>query len=66
MKKQKVKIALQINGKTKDILEINEEFTKEMVLNLVKNNKKIKKTLENKIILREIYVAGKIVNLVIK
>ncbi len=66
MKKQKVKIALQINGKTKDILEINEEFTKEMVLNLVKNNKKIKKTLENKIIVREIYVAGKIVNLVIQ
>ena len=66
MKKQKIKIALQINGKTKDILEINEEFTKEMVLNLVKNNKKIKKTLENKIIVREIYVAGKIVNLVIQ
>ena len=66
MKKQKIKIALQINGKTKDVLEINEEFTKEMVLNLVKNNKKIKKTLENKIIVREIYVAGKIVNLVIQ
>ena len=54
-----------INGKTKQIIEINENFSKEMILQKVKDNKKIKKNLLGKNIIREIYVPGKIVNLVI-
>ena len=64
-KKDKLKIAVQINGKTKQIIEINENFSKEMILQKVKDNKKIKKNLLGKNIIREIYVPGKIVNLVI-
>ena len=64
-RKEKLKIAIQINGKTKQIIEIDEGLSKEMVLNRVKDNEKIKKNLFGKNIKREIYVPGKIVNLVI-
>ena len=65
-KKEKIKIAIQVNGKTKGVIEIDESTKKEGVLDLVKNNEKIKRNIENKNLVREIYVPGKIVNLVIK
>ena len=64
-KKIKLKIAVQINGKTRDVIEIDNEISKEGVLELLKNNKKISKILLGKNIIREIYVPGKIINLVI-
>ena len=64
-KKNKLKIAIQINGKTKDVIVVDEEMSKNEVLSLVKNNEKIRKNLFGKNISREIYVPGKIVNLVI-
>ena len=65
-KKSELKIAVQINGKTREIVEIDNNFSKEKVLEIVKSNNKIKKNLLGKKVLREIYVPGKIVNLVIK
>ena len=61
----KLKIAVQINGKTRDVIEADNEISKEAVLELLKNNKKISKILLGKNIKREIYVPGKIINLVI-
>ncbi len=66
VKQSKIKIAIQINGKTKEIIEIDEKFTKEKVLEAAKLNGKIQKNLLGKDIVREIYVPGKIINLVIK
>ena len=66
LKKTEIKIAIQINGKTKEIIEIDDKISKEKVLETVKLNDKIKKNLLGKNIVREIYVPGKIVNLVIK
>ncbi len=60
------KIAIQINGKTKEIIEIDNKFSKEKVLETAKGLDKIKKNLLNKNIVREIYVPGKIINLVIR
>ena len=65
-KKVILKLAIQINGKTKHILQIEDNLSKDSVLNLVKSNEKIKKNLSGKKIVREIYVPGKIVNLVIQ
>ena len=45
--------------------EIDDMLSKEDVINIVSNNDKIKKNLIGKKIIREIYVPGKIVNLVI-
>ncbi len=66
IRKSEIKIAVQINGKTKEIIEIDDMFSKEKVLEIVKLNDKIKKNLLGKNVVREIYVPGKIVNLVIK
>ena len=65
-KHSELKIAIQINGKTKEIIEIGDKFSKEKILEIVKDNDKIKKNILGKNIVREIYVPGKIVNLVIK
>ena len=64
-KKNILKIAIQINGKTKDVVEIKEDVSKEEVMKLVMKNDKVIKNLSGKNILREIYVPGKIINLVI-
>ena len=66
IRKTKVKIAIQINGKTKDVIEVDESLSKEKVFDSVKNIDKIKNNLLGKNILREIYVPGKIINLVVK
>ena len=58
-------MAIQINGKTREIIEFDESLTKEEVLNVVINNNKIKKNISGKTIKREIYVPGKILNLVV-
>ena len=64
-KKMNLKIAIQINGKTRDVIEIDEKLSKEMILDVVRNNNKIKKNLLGKNVIKEIYVPGKIVNLVV-
>ena len=66
IRKSEIKIAVQINGKTKEIIEVDDKFSKEKVLETAKLNSKIKKNLSGKNIVREIYVPGKIVNLLIK
>ena len=64
-KKNKLKIAIQINGKTKEVIEIAENLSKEEVLSFAKNSDKIRKNILDKKIVREIYVPGKIINLVV-
>jgi len=65
-RKIKLKIAIQINGKTKEIIEIDDKLSKENLLEIIKNNEKINKNLDGKKIIREIYVPGKIINFVIQ
>ena len=65
VKKTKQKLAVQINGKTRVIIEVDETSSRDGVLKIVKDNDKIKKILSGKNIMREIYVPGKILNLVI-
>ena len=50
----------------KEVIQIENKISKEEILNIVKNNNKIKKSLIGKNVIREIYVPGKIVNLVVK
>ena len=45
--------------------EVDEKLSKEKVLQIAKSNNKIIKNLSGKNITREIYVPGKIVNLVV-
>ena len=64
-RKIEINLAIQINGKTRQIIKIDEGLTKESILDIIKNNEKIKKNMSGKKIIREIYIPGKIVNLVV-
>ena len=61
----KVGVAVQINGKTRSVIEIDTAYKKEDVIKIVKDDRKIQKYISGKKIIKEIYVHGKVVNLVI-
>lgn len=64
MKDDKIEIAIQINGKLKDSLEIDLNDSKDNVLSNAKE--KLGSKLDNLTIVKEIYVPNKIVNIVVK
>ena len=59
------KIAIQINGKTKEIIEFSNGASKEEVQNIALKNKKIEKLLENKKISKVIFVPERVLNIVL-
>ncbi len=61
----KISIAIQINGKTRSIIELISDSEKDDVIEIAKVNEKVKKHLCGKKILKEIYVPNKIVNFVV-
>ena len=68
MREEKVLIPVQVNGKLRGQIEIENSLLeeKEQVLSLAKADTKVAKYLADKRVLKEIYVPGKIVNFVIK
>ena len=64
MKDSNVCIAIQINGKTKDTLDIDVNMSKEQVISAAVE--KLGSKLDGADIIKEIYVPSKIVNIVIK
>ena len=58
-------IAIQVNGKTRHVVSIDVNMSKEKVLEIIKGDDRIIKYIKNKKIVREIYVPGKIVNFVL-
>lgn len=63
-KEDTVEIVLQIMGKVRARITIPADMPKEEVLILAKNDEKMKELLEGKTIKKEIYVPGKLVNIV--
>jgi leucyl-tRNA synthetase len=59
------KIAIQINGKTRDIVEIKKETSKEKLIEVAVNREKVKKYLGISIVKKSIYIPTKVLNLVI-
>ena len=64
--KEKIKMAIQINGKTRDIIEIEKGFDQITIERLCKKNNKIKDKILNKSISRVIFVKDRIINFIIK
>ena len=65
-KKNLFSIAIQIDGKTKDVVNLKYSPTKEDLLKEFEKIPKIQKILSNKQIVRIIYVPNKIINLLLK
>ncbi len=61
-----ITIGVQVNGKLRGSIMISKDASKEEVLKLALEEENVKRHLENKEIIKEIVVPGKIVNIVIK
>ena len=65
-KENSITIGIQVNGKLRGTIEINKDSSKEEILKIAKENENVQKHIENKEIIKEIVVPGKIVNFVVK
>ena len=63
---EKIKIAIQINGKTKEIIEIKKDLNEKDVIKETKKVKKINDQLIKAEIKKTIFVKNKIINYLIK
>ena len=61
-----IKIAVQVNGKLKATIDISKNISKDDALATAKNEPKVAEFIAGKEIVKEIFVPGKIVNIVIK
>ncbi len=61
-----ITIAVQICGKTRATMDVEADINKDAFIALAKENEKIQKFLEGKNIVKEIFVPGKILNIVVK
>jgi leucyl-tRNA synthetase len=64
----KIKIAVAVNGKVRSEIEIDSRTKddQQQILGIAKGDEKIKQWIDGKEVIREIYIPGKMVNLVIK
>ena len=61
-----IEIVVQVNGKLKAKLQVSAESSQEEVLSAAKDDDKVKAAIDGKNIVKEIYVKGKLVNIVAK
>ena len=61
----KFNLAIQINGKTRSILEVEDTYKESEIFEKAKKDKKISKYINNKMIIKKIYVPKKVLNIVI-
>ncbi len=59
-------IVIQINGKKRSIITCDKQTDEKTLMKMIKEDKKIKKFIENKEIIRSIYVKNKLINLIVK
>ena len=64
--KQKIKVAVQINGRTKDVVQVEKDLTENEFIKEIKKFDKLSNLLKNKEINKIIYVKNKIINFLIK
>ena len=57
-----IKFAIQINGKTRDIITIEKDTLENEINDIIKDNFKIKKYFENQKVIKTIFVKNKIIN----
>jgi len=65
VEKDTVKIAVTINGKLRDTVEINKDAKQEEVEKLALQSEKVKKHIANKEVKKYIYVTNKILNIIV-
>ena len=66
IEKDNFTLIVQINGKLRDQIEMTKNLSQEDVKTLVLSSEKVQKNIDNKTIIKEIYVKDKLYNLVVK
>lgn len=61
-----IEIPVQINGKVKAVITASKDANEEEIKSIVHQNEVVQKNLEGKTIVKEIYIGGKIYNIVVK
>ena len=61
-----IKIAVQINGKTRDVLDVKKDITEKDLRNIIKKDSKASKFIVENNIVRVIYIQNKIINYITK
>jgi leucyl-tRNA synthetase len=64
--KKKIRIAIQVNGKTREILEVEKDINENELTNECKKNTKITKNLYGKEVIKTIFIKNRILNFLIK
>ncbi len=66
IKKDEKIIVIQINGKKRNTLSINEDISEQNLIEKIKKMKLVEKYIENKEILKTIYVKEKLINFIVR
>ena len=62
---EQIKFAIQVNGKTRDILEVKKDLNEKQINQVVKEKSKAQKYLMDKKIIKTIFINNKIINYII-
>ena len=62
---EEIKFAIQVNGKTRDIVDIKKDMLEKEITEIIMNNSKAKKYIENKKIIKTIFIKNKIINYIV-
>ena len=66
LENKKISFVIQINGKKREVISVNNDVKEDEILDIINNNKKLKSYIENKEIIKKIFVPNKIITLIIK
>ena len=66
IEKSKINLVIQVNGKTRDVINVKRNLTEQQVRSLVKNSTKANRHLTNKNIKKTVFVKNKIINYIIE
>ena len=66
IKNEEIQFAIQVNGKTRDIINIQKDLSEDEVDKIVKGESRAKKFIIDKVIIKTIFVKGKIINYIVK
>ena len=61
-----IEIPIQINGKLKTKISVSKEASEDEVKEIVRNDEIVQNALDGKNVVKEIYVNGRIYNIVVK
>ena len=61
-----IEVPIQINGKLRTVITVDADSSKESILESARADERVSSAVDGKTIVKEIYVPGKLVNIVVK